>query len=228
MKLIELNFGSLTKVPHSQSARFFKIMVIKVLPLDAVAKILAQLSYHLPTDTGRHHSRRNRLLFFMMLDGGLRVREVVTLTWDCLYTEQTMNTAIKIHANCNHNSLARLIPMSSRLSQALHDYTNFPAPPLALLPLDYVFPAGNPHRHLTTRQVHRIIKNAGRIACNIDIHPHMLRHTFATLLMMYTPTRVVQELLGHKSLTSTQIYTHPNSTDLRKAIDGLNKEGVSS
>lgn len=159
-----------------------------------------------------------------MHDAGLRVREVVTLTWECLYTEQTMNTSVKIQANANHASLSRLVPLSGKLSEALHNFTNYPSPPLALLPLDFVFPAKNPHRHITTRQVHRIIKHAGRSAAQIDIHPHMLRHTFATNLMLYAPTRVVQELLGHKSLSSTQIYTHPNTNDLQKAIDDMNKK----
>jgi integrase/recombinase XerC len=49
----------------------------------------------------------------------------------------------------------------------------------------------------------------------------MLRHTFATNLMRTTNARVVQQLLGHKNLSSTQIYTHPNQQDLKKAIDSL-------
>ncbi|GAH69734.1 unnamed protein product, partial [marine sediment metagenome] len=52
-------------------------------------------------------------------------------------------------------------------------------------------------------------------------HPHMLRHTFASKLMRVTSMRTVQELLGHSSITSTQIYTHPNEDDKKKAIKGL-------
>lgn len=201
-------------------------MSIQILTDENEQKILEKLAFSLPTESGINLSRRNRLIFYLMIDAGLRVREVVTLTWSCLFTESTMNTSVKIHANCNHNNLARLIPISSRLSNAIHEFTNFPTPPLCLLPLDYVFPARNAHRHLTTRQVHRIISIAGWSAAQVTVHPHMLRHTFATKLIAYTPTRVVQELLGHKSITSTQIYTHPNSTDLQRAIDGLNKKGV--
>jgi len=49
----------------------------------------------------------------------------------------------------------------------------------------------------------------------------MLRHTFATKLMRKVPTRVVQELLGHKNLSSTQIYQHPNQGDKEAAIKTL-------
>lgn len=201
-------------------------MTIQILSPENEQKIIEKLAFALPTESGVSQSRRNRLMFYLMIDAGLRVREVVTLTWSCLFTESTMNSSVRIHTNCNHNNLARLIPISSRLSNAIHEFTNFPAPPLCLLPLDYVFPAHNAHRHITTRQVHRIIAAAGRQAASITCHPHMLRHTFATKLMSYTPTRVVQELLGHKSITSTQIYTHPNSTDLQRAIDGLHNKGV--
>ena len=200
-------------------------MSIQILTEENEQKILGKLAFALPTESGVSQSRRNRLMFYLMIDAGLRVREVVTLTWSCLFTEQTMNTAVKIHANCNHNHLARLIPISTRLANAISEFANYPIPPLCLLPLDYVFPARNAHLHITTRQVHRIISFAGWNAAQIIVHPHMLRHTFATKLMAYTPTRVVQELLGHKSITSTQIYTHPNSTDLQKAIDGLTNKG---
>lgn len=54
----------------------------------------------------------------------------------------------------------------------------------------------------------------------------MLRHTFATRLMQKTNIRVVQQLLGHKSLSSTQVYTHPNADDLQKAIENLNENAT--
>ncbi|GAH73030.1 unnamed protein product [marine sediment metagenome] len=53
------------------------------------------------------------------------------------------------------------------------------------------------------------------------VHPHILRHTFASRLMRTTNARIVQELLGHQHLSTTQIYTHPNQDDLKKAIEQL-------
>ena len=71
---------------------------------------------------------------------------------------------------------------------------------------------------LTARRVQEMLqeraKNAG---IGKKVHPHMLRHTFAThLLDGGADLRVVQELLGHESLTSTQIYTHVTKSQARK------------
>ena len=54
----------------------------------------------------------------------------------------------------------------------------------------------------------------------------MLRHTFATRLLKVTDLRSVQELLGHRRLTTTQIYTHPNTDDLRRAVTELDPAPV--
>ncbi|MFO7775265.1 MAG: tyrosine-type recombinase/integrase, partial [Candidatus Hydrogenedentota bacterium] len=72
---------------------------------------------------------------------------------------------------------------------------------------------------LTTRSVQRVIERYAREALpgRTDISPHTLRHTFAThMLDAGADLRVVQELLGHESLSSTQIYTHVSVERLRE------------
>ncbi|GAJ04418.1 unnamed protein product [marine sediment metagenome] len=88
----------------------------------------------------------------------------------------------------------------------------------------YAFYATWCMRPLTVRQVQRIITFAGKLSMGRNIHPHLLRHTFATRLMRNTSMAVVQQLLGHTNLSSTQIYTHPNGEDRKKAIDSLDQK----
>ncbi|MEE9202115.1 MAG: tyrosine-type recombinase/integrase, partial [Dehalococcoidia bacterium] len=73
-------------------------------------------------------------------------------------------------------------------------------------------------KRLTARQVQRLIKGYARKAgLEKRVHPHMVRHTFAThLLDGGADLRVVQELLGHASLASTQVYTHVSQAQARK------------
>jgi len=53
------------------------------------------------------------------------------------------------------------------------------------------------------------------------IHPHTLRHTFATKLLEKSNIRVVQQVLGHKNLQSTMIYTHPSKNVILEAINEI-------
>ncbi len=85
----------------------------------------------------------------------------------------------------------------------------------------YAFYPDSPTHHITPRTIQRIIKKASFQAFGREIHPHVLRHTFASRLMRTTNIRIVQQLLGHKSIQSTQIYTHPNHDDLTTAIKSL-------
>ena len=78
-------------------------------------------------------------------------------------------------------------------------------------------------RCVSVRQVERIIAMHSFLAFGTRIHPHILRHTFATRLMACTSMRNVQVLLGHKNIQTTQIYTHPNNQDLKSAIETMEK-----
>lgn len=161
-------------------------------------------------------------MMLLMLDSGLRVGEVVQLRIpDLIYNVQPAK-AVLITADAAKNNIERTVPLSARTMTAIEAmiprWSRFIDAP----PPHYAFYTHYPDIPLTTRQVERIIRKAGLLGLNRPIHPHMLRHTFATRLMKITNIRVVQALLGHTHIGSTQIYTHPDADDLQNAIDQLN------
>jgi integrase len=168
---------------------------------------------------------RNLMILRMFLLTGLRVHELCGLKNDDVYFGCEVKRFLVVRPEIAKGGKPREIPLAEKLREDLKSYRLFmqhgnnvvgtdPSRPL--------FSAENaPDRLLTTRQVQRIVRGAG-VAVNIpELHPHMLRHTFATNVLKQTNIRTVQVLLGHSSLQSTQIYTHPNSTDMARAVNGL-------
>ncbi len=166
---------------------------------------------------------RNHLMAMIMLDAGLRVGEVVKLEVEHLYFADEPCRTIVLTGNIAEKGCTRNIPVSSRLFNAIKTMYTYWWAADGLEPCEYAFYTTTPTKPLTTRQVERIIRSAALKCMGRPVHPHVLRHTFASRLMRKTNARIVQELLGHKNLSSTQIYTHPNGEDLKQAIDSINQ-----
>lgn len=167
---------------------------------------------------------RNYLIGCLMLEAGLRVGEVVKLQMGHLYFNLKPVQTIVLTQDITKNHKERSVPVSTRLKDSLEEFFKID-PEFELYSSSHiVFCRNDFDGSITTRQVERIINAAGWKAFGRPVNPHMLRHTFASKLMRLTDMRTVQELLGHSSITSTQIYTHPNEDDKKKAIDGLESQ----
>ncbi|NVM24123.1 MAG: tyrosine-type recombinase/integrase, partial [Desulfobacterales bacterium] len=151
---------------------------------------------------------------------GLRVAELCGLLVDDLWYADRPVKNLVVRKEIAKNKKERQIPISTKLSETIEKMERTLWWPNNANSGSFAFFAGNPAIKLTTRTVERVILAAGLAAFNQEVTPHMLRHTFATRVMRKTNARVVQALLGHTSLQSTQIYMHPNQDDLREAIDG--------
>jgi len=157
----------------------------------------------------------------LMLDAGLRVGELVQLRVLDLVFQDSISTSVLIGANISKSRFERVVPLTSVAVAAIQQMVEFVWGTGTPSSDSFAFYQRDPLKPLTTRQVERIIRSAAMTAFNRPVHPHVLRHTFATRLMRTTNTRIVQELLGHRRLSSTQVYTHPNQEDLQVAIQRI-------
>jgi len=169
---------------------------------------------------------RNYLIGCLMLEAGLRVGEVVKLKMSHLYFDGRPVQTLLLTGDITKNNKERSVPVSSRLKSAIEEYRDECHWILDFDEDHPVFATWVPNNTMSTRQVERIINSAGYKALGRPVHPHMLRHTFASKLMRVTDMRTVQELLGHSNITSTQIYTHPNEDDKKKAIENLEPDST--
>lgn len=165
--------------------------------------------------------RRNLCGVLLMLDAGLRVGEVIGVTFEDMYFESSPRDVLLVRAEIAKGRRSRRIPLSARLKLAFERFNSEPYL-IVGLPLTQCIMSHEPQgRPLTCRAIQKMTKKAGQLALGFDVNPHMLRHTLATRLMALTDIRTVQQILGHLHVTTTQIYTHPSSEDCRKAIEAL-------
>ncbi|MGL5916954.1 MAG: tyrosine recombinase XerC [Culicoidibacterales bacterium] len=155
---------------------------------------------------------RNHALFELLYASGLRVSELCELSVNDLDFEQE-----RVHVRDGKGGKARFVPMGSFAITALKSYLADARPSLLkqkTTALVFVNQHGDP---LSERGVRHILKAVAQAAgVSTKIHPHMLRHSFATHLLSHgADLRSVQEMLGHENLSSTQIYTHVNLQQLQ-------------
>lgn len=157
---------------------------------------------------------RNRTMLEVMYACGLRVSEVCSLRLSQIDIDGRVLTVT------GKGDKQRIVPFYLRVQKLLERYLQNSRPTFLKEEHTYLFVSqrGNP---ISTRAIQLILKQAGMDAgLSQPLHPHMLRHSFAThLLDNGADLRVVQELLGHSSLSTTQIYTHVTLDRLKKVVD---------
>lgn len=164
---------------------------------------------------------RNYAMALLMLDAGLRVGELCKLLrTDLMFAGQVVQSLV-IRLEISKRKIERTIPLSSRIQMSITELSCKIWGGMPGGDRGYAFYQKSCHRPLTPRQVQRFISAAAKQSIGRAIHPHVLRHTFATRLMKCVNAKIVQSLLGHTQLSSTQIYMHPDADDLKDAIDSI-------
>ncbi len=182
--------------------------MIKFLPVDQIKKLLdAPKTSNLP-------GLRNRAILETLFSTGLRVAELTSLNKDQIkITPETKDLEIVIIGKGNK---PRPVYFSNRAKKWVGKYLETRKDKEKALFINYKGPKTSPKR-LSPRSVEDIVKKYAILAgVPVFTSPHTLRHSFATdLLEQGVDLRTVQEFLGHKNISTTQIYAHVTSKKLR-------------
>jgi integrase/recombinase XerC len=157
-------------------------------------------------------ARRDQALLELCYSCGLRLAEMVNLNIEQL------DLADGLVEVCGKGNKTRVLPVGSKAREALAQWL-----PLRALanPADGAVFISQQGRRLGPRAIQLRVRQAGVRELGQNLHPHMLRHSFAShLLESSQDLRAVQELLGHADIATTQIYTHLDFQHLANVYDG--------
>lgn len=165
-------------------------------------------------DLSKWEGQRNKAIVEMLFSCGLRVSELVNLKKSDIFEKEKF---IRVYGKGNKE---RLVPISSKAIDELH-YWYLDRNLMKIKPgeEDYVF-LNRRGAHLTRTMILIMVKQAAADAgIKKTISPHTLRHSFATALLRGgADLRAIQVMLGHEDIGTTEIYTHVETSDLKREI----------
>ncbi len=166
-------------------------------------------------DLSKWEGHRNRAIIETLFSCGLRVSELVNLRMSNLYLEERFLRVM------GKGSKERLVPMSPRVITELGYWFEYrQVMDIKAGEEDYVF-LNRRGAHLTRTMILIMVKRlATEAGIKKTISPHTFRHSFATALLEGgADLRAIQAMLGHESITTTEIYTHIDTATLRREIE---------
>lgn len=187
-----------------------------VLSINDIDTILASIDLSLP------HGTRNRAIIETLYACGLRVSELTELKISNYFPDQKFVKVI------GKNDKERLVPIGSDAIKYIDMYVDYDRKQIKVQKgyEDYVF-LNRRGRNLTRNMVYVIVKSSVEASgLKKKVSPHTFRHSFATHLVEGGANlRAVQDMLGHESITTTEIYTHLDREFLRNTIEKFHPKG---
>lgn len=164
-------------------------------------------------------NKRERVIVELLYGCGLRVSELVNLKVN------DFDIKAKYLQTTGKGSKDRIVPLGSKAISAIKDYMQERDFTLKKFRIDTKNLLVNEHgKNLSRQDVYNFIKEQGK-KIHKHISPHTLRHSFAThLLENGADLRIVQELLGHSDVATTQLYTHISKKRLKEVYFAINNE----
>ena len=181
----------------------------KILPDTLTTKEVERLLA--APDAAREHGLRDAAILEILYGTGLRVSELASLTVDDLHFDDGYLRCI------GKGNKERVVPLGGAATRSVRRYLTELRPRLAGTTGSRVLFLTRRGKGFSRKGLWKLIKGHARSAgIDKDVSPHTLRHSFAThLLANQAPLRVIQEMLGHADISTTQIYTHVDSSRLK-------------
>jgi integrase/recombinase XerD len=163
---------------------------------------------------------RNRAMLEVLYGCGLRISELLEIRLSDLHINKGF---INIHGKGNKE---RIVPIGFEAAYALKQYIDRGRTELKKVPGDIVF-VNTRGSEMSRVGFYKVLKNLTvKAGISKDVSPHTLRHSFAShLLDNGVDLRVVQELLGHEDISTTQVYTHISKQQLKKVYEEFHPRG---
>jgi len=162
-------------------------------------------------DTKALHGLRDRAMIELLYASGLRISELANARLEDFNFEQRI-----VRATGKGNK-TRLVPVGRKACEALAAYLSAERPKLVKPRTSSEVFLSERGAKLTTARIWQIVKkHAQRAGLEKNVYPHLLRHSFAThLLSNGADLRIIQEMLGHADISTTQVYTHVDQQRLK-------------
>ncbi|MBA1202194.1 tyrosine recombinase XerC [Pseudomonas capeferrum] len=156
-------------------------------------------------------ARRDQAILELFYSSGLRLSELTGLDLDQLDLSAGL---VQVHGK---GSKSRILPVGRKAREALQEWLKLRG---ISAPQDKAVFVTRQGRRLSPRAIQQRVQVAGERELGQHLHPHMLRHSFAShLLESSQDLRAVQEMLGHADITTTQVYTHLDFQHLAAVYD---------
>lgn len=163
-------------------------------------------------------SKHHKVIILLMLDCGLRVSEACSIKFKNF---DFKNRTITLQSLKKKSKSLRSIPISDRLYKCLGDYLQIFKKELS--PNKYMFPSKkDENSHISRKTIWAVLKNVKNKTLITNLHPHTLRHSFATHhLSAGTSLAEIKEMLGHKSYNTTLIYAEIPTEKLKERVNAV-------
>jgi site-specific recombinase XerD len=193
--------------------------VSKTLPSFIDQKVIKSLMES--PDDSTTKGLRDRAILELFYSSGIRLSELIALN---IGEVDAANQLIKVHGKGNKE---RLVPFGNRAKFCIENYLKSRALSLSTAPKNDPLFVNEKDKRVPTSTIQRRVRNYIKlVAEGKRLGPHILRHSFATHLMdMGADIRAVRDLLGHSSLSSTQIYTQVTPQKMKSVYEQAHPHG---